>query len=321
MNTTLKHIRILAVALLAGTATAWGQSSGTTSGRESAADDAQVDSMYQRVMQPLDLPSFDEMLSISETEIIRMRNSAEPDTSAMPYISLMRRTTPGPLSIYELPYSLTGSSKNWKQLWVNTGVLAGAFVGTLFVLECLPEDATSWNRAELQKVPLFQRWKDHVITEGPEWDHDKFMFNYVLHPYAGAAYFMSARSCGFNFYQSMLYSALISTVGWEFGIEAFMERPSYQDLFITPIVGSALGEAFYRLKRTLVENDYKLFGSPVLGNIVAFLIDPLNEVIGLFRHNYAREVAHRYAWEQKKKHTTTVNLTPTWFGLALKIKF
>ena len=81
----------------------------------------------------------------------------------------------------------------------------------------------------------------------------------------------------------MLYSACISTIGWEFGIEAFMERPSYQDIVVTPVVGSIIGELFYRLKRNIVSHDYRLAGSPVLGNIVVFLIDPVNEVLGLFR--------------------------------------
>ena len=207
------------------------------------------------------------------------------------------RAKPTQQSIYGMPYSLTGKCYDWKRLWINTGTLAGAFVGTLLVLECLPEDATSWNRAELQKVPLFKRWRQHVIEEGPEWDPDKFVFNYVLHPYAGAAYFMSARSCGFNFYQSLLYCTIVSTVGWEYGIEAFMERPSYQDLFITPLVGSAIGECFYKLKRHLVNNNYRLFGSPILGNIVAFLIDPVNEVLGLFDGNPARRVAREKARE------------------------
>lgn len=116
---------------------------------------------------------------------------------------------------------------------------------------------------------------------GPEWDHDKFIFNYVLHPYAGAAYFMAARSCGFNFWQSMLYSAAISTIGWEFGIEACMERPSYQDIFVTPIVGSLMGEGFYRLKRLIVNRDYRVLGSPAIGHICAFFLDPVNEVVGL----------------------------------------
>ena len=137
-----------------------------------------------------------------------------------------------PISPFALPYSVTGNSYDWHRLWINTATLSGAFVGTLLVLECLPEDATSWNRAELQDVPLFKRWHNHVIKRGPEWDHDKFYFNYILHPYAGATYFMAARSCGFNFWKSTLYGSIISTVGWEFGIEAFMERPSIQDLFV-----------------------------------------------------------------------------------------
>lgn len=62
-----------------------------------------------------------------------------------------------PTSPYELPYSMTGNSYDWHRLWMNTATLSGAFVGTLLVLEYLPEGATSWNRAELQDVPLFKR--------------------------------------------------------------------------------------------------------------------------------------------------------------------
>ena len=198
-----------------------------------------------------------------------------------------------PPSIYSLPYSLTTNVPQWHRLWINTAVLSGAFVGTLLVLECLPEDATTWNRAALQKDPPYKRWFDFVFRKGPEWDHDKFVFNYVLHPYAGAAYFMAARSCGFNFWRSFLYSAIISNIGWEFGIEACMERPSYQDLVITPVVGSLIGEMFYRLKRGIVRNGYTLGGSPVLGNVGAFLIDPVNEVVNLFRGSDTRGLYKR----------------------------
>lgn len=245
-----------------------------------------VDSLREEAMKPLDLPA------VSLLPDTLVTPPAVPDTAYMssltPWSSRGSR-----VSIYDMPYSLSGRSYNWPRLWINTGVLLGAFGGTLLVLECLPEDATSWNRAELRNVPLGRRWHDHVIKEGPEWDHDKFVFNYVLHPYAGAVYYMSARSCGFNAWQSLLYCSLISNVGWEYGIEAFMERPSYQDLIITPLVGSLIGEGFYKAKRYLVEHDYRLFGSPVLGNIVAFLVDPVNEVVGLFAGNDARRVARR----------------------------
>lgn len=233
---------------------------------------AAPDSTYHSfVMLPLTLPE-------------RLR----PDTTSQALFNGANRHKP--INIYQMPYSLTGSSPDWHKMWINTAVLCGAYVSTLFVLECLPEDATSWNRASIQQTPPFKRWFRNVFKKGPEWDHDNPVFNYVLHPYAGAVYFMSARSQGFNFYQSLLYSACISTIGWEFGIEAFMERPSYQDLVVTPIVGSVIGECFYRLKRHIVSHDYRLAGSPVLGNIVVFLIDPVNEVIGLFRGNEARRL-------------------------------
>lgn len=193
-------------------------------------------------------------------------------------------------SLYAFPYSRRLSMPQWHRMWVNTAVLSGAFVSTLLVLECLPEDATTWNRAAIQQVPPFTRWFRNVFKRGPEWDHDNPVFNYVLHPYAGAAYFMSARSCGFNFWQSFLYSTCISSIGWEFGIEAFMERPSYQDLVITPVVGSVLGELFYKTKRHIVEHNYTLAGSRLLGNVVVFLVDPVNEVIDLFRGNPCRQM-------------------------------
>ena len=68
-------------------------------------------------------------------------------------------------TIYSKPYSVTEKVPDWKRLWTNTAVLSGAYIGTLLVLECLPEDATSWNRAELQDVPLFKRWHNHVIKK------------------------------------------------------------------------------------------------------------------------------------------------------------
>ncbi len=217
-------------------------------------------------------------------------SSAAIDTTANYHYTINRGRRPKAPSIYSLPYSLTTNVPDWKRLWINSAVFAGAFGGTLLVLECLPEDATTWNRAALQKDPPEKRWFQNVFKRGPEWDHDRFIFNYVLHPYAGAVYFMAARSAGFNFWRSLLYCSIVSDIGWEFGIEACMERPSIQDLFITPLVGSAIGECFYKLKRHIVANDYRVFGSPVVGNILAFLIDPVNEVTGLFGHNGSRRI-------------------------------
>lgn len=246
-----------------------------------------------------------------------------PDTTSMALTRPSMKGRPVP-TIYRFSDSWTRDVPDSHRLWINTSVLTGAFVSTLFVLECLPEDATAWNRASIQDVPPFKRWFRNVFKRGPDWDHDLFIFNYVLHPYAGAAYFMAARSCGYNFWKSFLYSACISTIGWEFGIEAFMERPSYQDLVITPCLGSLIGEGFYKTKLYLANNGYRLLGSKLLGNITAFIVDPVNEVVGLFAGNPARRYANELEAEKKSSRMTSSLLpigpggTP---GFTLSITF
>lgn len=206
---------------------------------------------------------------------------AKPDTTA-------HRLKAKP-NLYALPYSMKTSHPDYRRMWLHTGVLLAGGVATLGVLQLLPENATAWNKERITSIPFWKRWSYHV-SRGPVWDGYNFVFNYILHPYAGAAYYMGARSIGFNVLGSFLYCTAISTCFWEYGIEAFMEIPSIQDLFITPLAGLVLGESFYLLKRHIVSNGYRLWGSRLLGNIVAFIIDPVNEVIGLFAGNPCRKM-------------------------------
>ncbi len=275
------------------------------------------------------------LLALSATTAGASTPSASPPRLDLPTASILDAVSlPAPTdpeaeaarkavnpSVYMFPYSWRRTcDPNWHRMWVNTAVLTGAFVSTLFVLEMLPEDATAWNRREIESKPFYKRWADNIFRLNPEIDHDNLVFNYVLHPYAGAAYFMAARSCGFNFFQSMLYSALISTVGWEFGIEACMERPSYQDIIITPLVGSLFGELFYHAKRHIVDHDYTLCGSRLLGNIVVFLVDPVNEVVNLFRGSYERRLhlGHKPALPSEG---LTSSIVPVPGGLSLSLRY
>lgn len=261
------------------------------------------------------------ILSLAASFCLRAQSPAIPDTTLTPVTAPVAAAYN---TIYAYPQQNTNlgfSCPDWKRVWINAGVLTGCYVAALTVLEMLPEDATTWNRAALQKVPLGTRWLNHVFKEGPEWDHDKPIFNFVLHPYSGAAYFMAARSNGLSFWGSLLFSAGISTVCWEFGIEAFMERPSWQDIFITPLVGSIMGEGFFRIKRYLVANDYRLWGSPVAGNIVAFLVDPVNEVVGLIGGNPARKYAKAHRLQlQSMPGPVTLN-GQTAYGLNMTLTF
>lgn len=192
-------------------------------------------------------------------------------------------------SLYDYPYSPTRSMRDWNRLWANTAVLMGGGLTALGILELLPQESTAWNSHENGKTPLFKRWLRHV-KEGPVWDGDKFIFNFVLHPYAGAAYYMSARSCGFNYWGSFVYCFCISTFFWEYGFEAFNEIPSAQDIVVTSVVGSIMGEAFYHAKRHIMSNGYRIFGSRSLGYVAAFFCDPVNEVLGYFRGDQRRAI-------------------------------
>lgn len=232
---------------------------------------------------------------------------------------------PEPLCIYDMPYSINASYPNWRRLAGNSMVLVAGGVAALGILSVLPEDATAWNKKEWRDVPMFQRYFDHVM-HGPVIDKDNAIFNYVLHPYAGAAYYMSARSQGFNMWQSWLYSFTVSTVFWEFGVEAFMEYPSIQDLIITPMGGLILGEAFYLAKRYIVQHDYELLGTKWLGYPVAFLLDPVNECLGYFRGNNA----HGYSSRHHAPAEAPVDFTPqimpvkgggVGYGFSMKVTF
>lgn len=231
----------------------------------------------------------------------------------------------GPVCIYDMPYSINASYPNYHRLAANTAVLFGGGVVALGILAILPEDATAWNKKEYEGVPLFQRYFNNVI-HGPHFDSDNAIFNYVLHPYAGAAYYMSARSQGFNLWQSWLYSFSVSAFFWEFGIEAFMERPSWQDLVITPMGGLLLGEAFYLAKRYIVEHDYRLLGTKWLGYPVAFLLDPVNECLGYFRGNEAHNWSQRHHKATDPTLEVRPNIAPlrgggATYGFSVKFTF
>jgi len=219
------------------------------------------------------------------------------------------------LTLFDLPYSLTLSRPNWKHLWINTSILVAGGLTTVGILKALPDDATAWNKRENETIPLFKRYTQHVKA-GPVWDTDNPIFNYVLHPYAGAAYYMGARGAGFNCWGSFIYCFCISTFFWEYGFEAFYEIPSIQDLIITPVIGSLIGEGFYMLKRKIIDNGYRLLGSKVLGYTIAFIVDPLNEVTGYFRGDQKKLTRRAEERNRKGYWDSATWITPTSKGIT-----
>lgn len=239
-----------------------------------------------------------------------MMNAQEPDSlkanMAATDSIVMKPSKP---NIYDMPYSPTLSCPNWRRLMVNSAVLVGGGATTLAILQVLPEQSTAWSRSEQKRHNMWERYAMH-FRKGPVWDKDKFVFNFVLHPYGGAAYYMGARSCGFNVWGSFLYSFCVSTFFWEYGVECFMEVPSVQDLIITPVIGSLFGEAFYVAKRAILKRNYRVLGTKVIGYILAFLLDPLNEAVGYFRGDQRKWCREH---PENDRRAPTLSLSPN-FG-------
>jgi len=115
-----------------------------------------------------------------------------------------------------------------------------------------------------------------AITRGPQPDDDDWYWNYTAHPLAGSEFYLRARAQGCSPLGSLLFSGLASAF-WEFGVESWYQRPSSQDLIVTPLAGMLIGEARFRAKRALLETDTPM------SRVLAVAVDPLQsftEMIG-----------------------------------------
>jgi hypothetical protein len=162
-----------------------------------------------------------------------------------------------------------------KNIITSTRNVALAALGVAGVLYLMPESVSKWDKSKMKNLP--KNWEENVKA-GPHMDKDDWMINYIGHPYSGAAYYQVARNEGLSMMQSFGYSVLMSTFFWEFGVEAFAEQPSIQDLFATPIVGSILGEIFYRAEQKIKANDGELLGSKRLGAFAMIVMNPMGVV-------------------------------------------
>lgn len=171
--------------------------------------------------------------------------------------------------------------KDYRRLGYNTSIYAGATVIAFGVLWVMPETATNWDKEEMRAKGIFWKWKENVKA-GPVWDEDDWVLNWITHPYCGGIYYITARSSGFTVLESFGYSAIMSTFFWEYGIESFAEVPSIQDLIITPVLGSVVGEGFFYAKKSIVRHDHRILKSKFLGYTALFFMDPFNTILDGF---------------------------------------
>ncbi len=167
----------------------------------------------------------------------------------------------------------------------NFGALGVATMGILFML---PESVTNWSSEDLKKQSLGDRWKEKV-SEGPVIDKDDWVINYIGHPLSGAAYYTVARHAGAGVMKSFGYSVLMSTFFWEYGLEAFAETPSIQDLIITPVIGSLIGEGMYYVENKIRDNGGVLFGSKRMGAFAMGLMNPAGSLLDFVNRPFETE--------------------------------
>lgn len=175
--------------------------------------------------------------------------------------------------------SLSSLKTTDKNMVTDTRNLALTMVGTMGILWMLPESVTKWNKEEIRQKrgSIFHKYVDN-IKKGPVVDRDDPIVNWIGHPISGAAYYTLARHNNLSMMQSFGYSVMMSTFFWEYGFEAPAEVPSIQDLIITPVVGSILGELFYRAELHILANDGKLAGSKKLGKLAMVVLNPMGAI-------------------------------------------
>lgn len=148
-------------------------------------------------------------------------------------------------------------------------------IGILYVM---PEDLSGWSDEQKDSF-RFSKYRDNISEV--VWDSDKWYINYLLHPYWGGAYYVRARERGYDDDQAFWYSFLLSTM-FEFGAEAMFERPSIQDLILTPGFGYFFGHYFMRLREDVRVRLRAGHEPGIRDRTVLVITDPLGAVNRVF---------------------------------------
>lgn len=99
-------------------------------------------------------------------------------------------------------------------------------------------------REIIDKEGSVKNWYGYMLR--PHFDKDSFDYNIFKHTLTGNYYYLWYRSRGYEEGDSLVWSFL-SSLAFEFTIETATERPSWQDMYQTPVFGTAMGFGVERL--------------------------------------------------------------------------
>ena len=193
------------------------------------------------------------------------------------------------VNLYQSPYQISlfsaESGEDNDRLWSQTKSIFAYGFGVIGIIALLPEDISSWDKEQ----GVVNKWSKN-ITEGPIWDRDNGLLNLIGHPYFGGVYYQVARKSGYRQWDSFIYSTLMSTFYWEFGVESFAEVASIQDLIITPVLGWAYGEWAFITEMDIRVNNHEVFGSTFLGVTALILLDPVDSLSVGINNLFGKEI-------------------------------
>lgn len=171
----------------------------------------------------------------------------------------------------------SNQTKPITRLAIQSGVIMGLMASSMVFLWSTPSDFSQWyDKPQVSPKGLHNRWQQNV-SAGPVWDNDIRLFNAYAHIHVGAAYSAMCLQDGFTAIFCNFYSNLMS-MAWEYGPEALIEIPSWQDILMTGFVGARIGEQFHHWKKSIAANNGRVFGSRTLGWLLTFLMDPVSQM-------------------------------------------
>lgn len=167
-----------------------------------------------------------------------------------------------------------------KKFWpaMGTSLIYNSSMGIFLLL--MPDDITNWHKQDKFKLNVMMSQYKSSFTKPPVIDFDYWYINYLGHPYQGSFYFNSIRSRGGTFWESTLFN-LGQSCFWEYVWEGGLEQPSIQDLLVTPIFGSLVGELSHRATKSMARNGFNWYEK-----ITVCLINPSYVLNNGFRVNH-----------------------------------
>lgn len=149
------------------------------------------------------------------------------------------------------------------------------------------------HKEEIKKYGSFKNWLNY--PRDPHYDRDSFEYNLIRHTIAGQYYYLFYRSRNYSEQNAFIWSA-ISSFAFEFTIETATERPSYQDLYQTPVYGTVLGVAVEKLSNYL--HDTETLPGHLFGYLLNpfTLLPPTNSFLGAVQI-HSNQVVIKAGWE------------------------